>query len=181
MPRFLAALLAWLAVTDNRRRIYETVRIAAPALAGLGLFAPAEITSVLVIVQAVLGLTAGVLGAANTTAAARAWLYSLTAAVSAFLVFRGVLDAGTVALWLPVLAAVLSVGGTTLSIKHLPEPAPLVDGAYRITLKADVDTTVLDSARQELQKLTAPRAPDTPGIDPADPPPDGTPGPGGEG
>lgn len=124
MPRFLAVLVAWFADVDNRRKVYETVRVAAPALAALGLFAPAEINLWLVVVQAVLGLTAGVLGATKASVAWRWWLYTVTAAGSAVLVYRGVVDAGTVSLWLPVLAAALSITGTTVAIRNLPPSPP---------------------------------------------------------
>ncbi|MBI1379431.1 MAG: hypothetical protein GC157_18430 [Frankiales bacterium] len=120
MPRLIAVLIAWFAVVDHRKRIYQVVRVAAPLLAALGIITGDAISVWLFLAQAVLGLTAGVLGAANASAAWRWWVYSIGAAASALLVLFGVLDAATVGLALPVLAAVLSVTGTTISLGNLP-------------------------------------------------------------
>lgn len=90
--------------------------------------------------------------------AIRAWLYGVTIAVLALLVYLDKVRADEAPLWLTVAGAVLGIASPTAALANLTPLTPVepnADGAYDITSYA--------------------------GTDPSDPPPDGTPGPGGEG
>lgn len=124
MSRFVAALIAWFAVVDHRKRLYQVIIPTIALLVGVDLIAPEQAPALLTLAQAVLGLTAGVLAAANASAAWRWWLYAVAAAVSGVLVVLTILPSTTASLLLTILAAALSITGGGVSLANLPKTSP---------------------------------------------------------
>lgn len=124
MLNLIHAVIAWFAIVAHRKHLYQVTIPAIALLVALGVIAPAQVEAWLTLAQALLGLTAGVLAAANASAAWRWWLYSYAAGVSGMLVVLTILPATTASLGLTVVAAALSITGSGVGLAHLPATPP---------------------------------------------------------
>jgi hypothetical protein len=124
MRNLIPAVIAWLRVIAHRRHLYQVAIPAIALLAAVGVIAPAHVEAWLALAQALLGVTAGVLAAANASAAWRWWLYSVAAGVSGVLVILTILPSTTASLLLTVVSAALSITGGGVSLAHLPKTPP---------------------------------------------------------